>query len=53
MLLAKRGAEAALRRARAARDPTAPPEAHGVLGPPWAEPVMYMDARDSGNMDND
>ena len=46
MLLAKRGAEAALRRARAAREPTMPPDVSEILGPPSAEPVLYMDAHD-------
>ena len=46
MLLAKRGAEAALRRARAVREPLLPPEVSDIVGPPSAEPVMYMDAHD-------
>ena len=46
MLLAKRGAEAALRRARAVREPLLPPDVSEIVGPPSAEPVMYMGARD-------
>ena len=46
MLLAKRGAEAALRRARAAREPLLPPEVSDIVGPPSAEPVLFMDAND-------
>ena len=42
MVLAKRGAEAALRRARAVSGPTVLPDAVGVFGEPAAEPMLVM-----------
>ena len=48
MVLAKRGAEAALRRARAATVPNVAPDAVGVFQDPAAEPVLVM-----GNHDDD
>ena len=43
MVLAKRGAEAALRRARAVGGPTILPDAVGVFGEPALNPLLVMD----------